>query len=73
MQFQSSHTIAAREVMVGDYLYNNLAPFAELSGVRVSSVTQTENRVIIETSTWTTYKHPREGIAIMRVPYPLFY
>jgi hypothetical protein len=71
MTFYPTHMLAAREVMVGDYLYNNLAPFAELTGVRVHTVTQTENRVIIATSAWTTYKHPCEGIAIMRVPDPL--
>lgn len=67
MYFQKTDTVAAKHVMVGDYLYNSNALVPSFSAVRVNSIVYRESNVIIETSVWTTYKHPEEGVAIMRL------
>jgi hypothetical protein len=71
MTFNKTATIEAKDVMVGDYLYNSHATHPVFSAARVTSVTQKANEAIITTFSWVTYKHPREGIAIMRLPYEL--
>jgi hypothetical protein len=58
-------TIAAKDVKVGDHLWNSLAKHPAYQWVRVSSVEQKENnRVAIYTSSWYTVKHREEGIAV---------
>jgi hypothetical protein len=60
-----SRMIAAKDVKVGDHLWNSLARHPAYQWVRVSSVEQKENnRVALHTSGWYTVKHREEGIEV---------
>ena len=64
----ASKTIAAGEVVPGDLIYNKGAYCPGHAWIRVISVEKSEESgsVILETTDWTTYKHPREGVAVKR-------
>jgi hypothetical protein len=60
-----SITIAAKDVKVGDYLWNSLAKHPPYQWVRVVSIEQKENnRIALHTSGWYTVKHREEGIEV---------
>lgn len=60
-----SRTIAAKDVKIGDYIWNSLARQPAYQWVRVVSVEQKENnRIALHTSGWYTVKHREEGIAV---------
>jgi hypothetical protein len=58
--------VEARRVRVGDYLdTGEPAPF---DTVRVKAIRTSPcgKHVVIDTVCWTTWKHPREGVAVLR-------
>ena len=60
-----SRTIAAKDVKIGDYIWNSLARQPAYQWVRVVSVEQKENnRIALHTSGWYTVKHREEGIEV---------
>lgn len=59
--------IAAQEVQPGDRIFNRGSSSHD-PWVRVLSVKRTEtNWMVIKTTDWSTWKHPREGVAVDRV------
>lgn len=74
-----TQTIKAQDVTPGDYIYNRGAASNAFHWVRVKTVKTAEATwtmegggerkgtcVIIETTDWSTTKHPEEGIAIQQ-------
>jgi hypothetical protein len=59
-------TIKAGEVKPGDQLYDRMAYHRAACWVRVEKVEKRGNYVNIHTSRYTTSKHSREGIAVLR-------
>lgn len=72
-------TLEARQVRVGDYIFNNLASDPAFRWCRVVCVDPVNvprsfdpkdgsyPAIEISTSGWVTYKHPREGLAVKRL------
>jgi hypothetical protein len=58
-------TIAAADVRPGDRIYSG-GPIPAFAWVRVRTVRTAGGHAVIETSGWSTWKHPREGIAVQR-------
>lgn len=61
-------TVAARNVVVGDELYNSQAPHPAFRWVRVSGIRQNADGdcLILETFAWETWKHPDEAVSVRR-------
>lgn len=64
-------TVAAKEVVVGDEVFNRLAFHPSAQWVRVTAVLPSgTGSVIIRTFSWDTWKHPEEAIGVRRFPVP---
>lgn len=63
-------TIAARQVVVGDEIYNKSATRPEFKWTRVIKTRYSDDQksVILTTMAWETWKHPEEGVAVRCMP-----
>ena len=61
-------TIAAKDVVVGDEIYNSLASHPSWQWVRVGRVRRNDDgdRIILTTFAWETWKHPAGGVFVRR-------
>lgn len=60
-------TVEAREVRVGDRIWSAATRFSRAGWVAVREVTVSDSRaVVLKTGGWETWKHPREGVAVLR-------
>lgn len=67
---RKSLTVAASAVLPGDWLVVVERVSARRTRVvthKVRAVRQTSRSVVIETAAFSTWKHPREGVAIERL------
>lgn len=57
-------TVEARDVEVGDMIYNSHAQHPAFEWVRVMKVSDRRGMIEIKTNVWTTIKHKREAVAV---------
>ena len=60
-------TVEAQQVQPGDRIYNRGSSNKRDPWVRVTSVEKTQGYTVIQTTDWSTWKHPREGVAVQRL------
>ncbi len=62
-------TVAAKDVQVGDKIFNNLTAHPLFQWLTVTAVRLVLDgtRVVISTASWDAWKHPEESVSVRRV------